>query len=346
MVNMQHNQRGYILVLLFGILSLCMSLMSLFFSRTVTYQHLMHLLTQKDLATKLALSSTELGQAIFYVPSDYEKKESSSENNVTKKMYPFQKMLRKIFPYLNTNTSYKLSQPIDGIDATINIYTLCESGKININSLFDIRTKKFFNEGKDGDRKKFCEWLFEKISKITKKPSLCNAFEQHLKKRSTEFNDTTELLDIPDFAEVFKENIFFNSTEQPSQTIFLTDIFTIATNAETINPWFFSHSWRIILDLPLKNLSTDEQKKLVESFKNQVNWEVDWNTSLRTLYQKEYNDLPKEIKSLLTTECEANIFSLLLSATIGETTATIFTILKKQASEKSQPFDMVKIYQI
>ena len=332
---MQHNQRGYILLLLFSILSLCMSLMSLFFSRTVTYQHLMHLLTQKDTATTLAVSSNDLGQALFYAPADKEQKLS-----------PYQKMLKKIFPYLNTNTTYKLSSSLEGIDATVQMYAQSESGKINVNSLYDFRLKKFMKEGKDDDRKKFCEWLFEKIGTITHKPSLFAAFEQYLKKRTTEFNDITELLSIPDFAEVFQDNIFLTNATSSSSSIFLRDIFTISTDQDTINPWFLSHSWRILLGLNAKKLSEEELKKIIDSFKNKVNWEVDWNTSLRTIYQKDYKDLPKEIKSLLTTECEANIFSLLLSATIGETTATIFTILKKQATEKSLPFDIVKMYQI
>ena len=49
---------------------------------------------------------------------------------------------------------------------------------------------------------------------------------------------------------------------------------------------------------------------------------------------------------MLTTECEANIFSLLLNATIGETTSRIFTILKKRTISNTATFDIVKIYQI
>lgn len=337
---MQHNQRGYILLLLFGILTTCFSLISLFFSRTVTYQQLMHLLLEKEAASSLTVSATELGQAIFYVPP------KEKENNKEKGMTPFQRMLQKIFPYLNTNTTFNLSISQEKIGALVNICVLSESGKININSLYDFRTKKFFKEGEEGDRKKFCEWLFEKISKITKKTSLFSAFEQHLKKRLTEFNDTTELLSIPEFSETFKQTVFLNNPKNLTQSVYLTDIFTVATDQDTINPWFFSPSWQIILGLKAKELSKEEQKKLIESFKNKATWDTDWNMTLQSIYQKEYKDLPKEIKSLLTTECEANIFSLLLSATIGETTTTIFTILKKQASEKSLPFDTIKIYQI
>ena len=349
----KHNQQGYILFLLFCILSLCMSLISIFFCRTVSYQHLMHLLTQKDKSTSIALSSIELGQAMLYVSNENEKSNNINQGQRTLQQRmedqnkpKYQAFLKKIFPYLCTNTQFKLTESTDGINAIINAYISSEYGKININGLYDFRLKKFINEGQQGDRKKFCEWLFERISKITKEPSLFTTFEKFLNQKVTDLNDVTELLTIQEFAQTFKDNVYFNMNEQSSQNIYLTDIFTIITDSETINPWFFSHSWRILLDIKPKKLSKDEQKKLIESFKSKANWDVDWNPSLKIMYEKDYKDLPKEIKSMLTTECEANIFSLLLSATIGETTATIFTILKKQAIEKSIPFDILKICQI
>lgn len=341
-----HNQRGYILLLLFSILSLCMTLMSIFFTRTVTYQHLMHLLLQKDKATKLAIGSIEIGQALLSPAAEKEEKKqpvwAKGESN---KPY-YQTFFKTIFPYLHTNTTYTFTHQVEGINGSVQLYLQSENGKLNLNSLYDFRTKKFAYEGQNGDRKKICEWLFEKISKINHQPSLFAPFEQYLKKRTTDFNDITELLMIKEFAQAFNDTVFFQHEKTPSDKVYLTDIFTIATDQETINPWFFSYSWRIILGFPTKTMSKEEQTKVAESFKSKVNWEVDWNSCLKTIYQKEYKDLPQEIKSLLTTECEANIFSLLLSATIGETTATIFTILKKQVTEKPIPFDIVKMYQI
>lgn len=307
----------------------------------------MHLLTEKNKAQSLAISSINIAQAVLYVPSEEEtKKQVSNEKTEEKSKSPYHAFLKKIFPYLQTSTTYTLLDTIEGTNATIAMYLFSESGKININSLYDFRLKKFINEGKDGDRKKFCEWLFEKISTITREPSLFPAFEQFLKKRTTEFNDVTELLAIPEFAKIFNQKVFFKIQKNTSEAIYLTDIFTVSTDTEMMNPWFFSQSWRILLDIKTKKLSKEEQKKLVESFKNKANWETDWNNSLKKIYEKDFQNLPKEIKSLLTTECEANIFSLLLSAAIGETTVTIFTILKKQSTEKSLPFDIVKIYQI
>ncbi len=343
-----HHRRGYILVLLFGILSACMLLMSTFLSRIRYYQQLMHTLVQKNDATDLAYNAVQIGQGLLTVPSEKEKQEKSAKGSDEKSsdQIPYKTFLTHIFPALHTVGSFDVSKSCSDMKGILHLCIRSETGKININSLYDFRKKEFAYQGQAGDRRKFCQWLFEKISKITHKPSLFDVFEKYLKTRAQEFNDVVQLLEIPEFAQVFGSDVFFQIDAGAQKRLFLTDIFTVFTDKETINPWFFSHSWRILLDMTPKALTSEEQKKVVSSFKSTAHWDTDWQTSLKMLYQKEYADLPQEIKSLLTTECEANIFSLLLRATIGETIATIFVIVKKHMNEDSLPFDILKIYQI
>lgn len=343
-----HKKPGYVLFLLFSILSVCMTIITLFFARSVTYQHLVHLLTQKDKTAQLAVSASALGQSLLYVPVEDEKKQENKPKNTQENKNDDynQKLLQQIFPFLYTDTTYKLTEQTEGIKASIDLYVCSEDGKLNINSVYDFAEQKFIKEGQEGDRKKFCQWMFEQISNITKQPSLFDAFEKHIKTKKHGFNDVTELLHIKEFEGAFGNNVFYTSEKTESKKIYLTDLFTVTTEQETINPWYFSHSWRNLLGFNRQKISDETQKKLIESFKKQANWEKDWDSGLRSLYQKEYKDLPKEIKSMLTTECEANIFSLLLSATIGETTSTIFTILKKRTIAKTATFDIVKVYQI
>lgn len=346
-----HKKPGFILFLLFGILTLCMTLITLFMAKTISYQHLMHLLTRKNKTSELALHATALGQSLLYVDPNKDKK--SEEKDATKNakdnfqsQYD-QKLFKQIFKHLNKNIEYKLKEDLDSIDAVLELYLGSEDGKLNINSVYNFAEKKFINEGQNGDRKKFCQWMFEAISKKTQKPSLFEPFEKHLKQRDIDFNDVTELLQIKEFNLVFEDLIFYNPHDKSKENLYLTDLFTVTTEEETINPWFFSHSWRVLLNLKSKiDLPEDDTKKLIQAFKKEANWEKDWANSLRLLYQKEYKDIPTEIKTMLTTDCEANIFSLLLNVTIGETTSTIFTILKKQPAGKTATFDIVKIYQI
>ncbi len=354
---MKHAKRGYILFLLFTILSVCSVLISLYFSQVLIYNKLMHMLITKEKATRLAMSSTTLAQALLTSNQKEEKSEKSSP--AESEQSDDQKVLTTLFDCWNKESVYDLTQEHDGLQATIKLCISGEQGKLNLNSLYDFEKKKFLFEGTPQDRKKICVWLFEKIATITKKPSLFAAFEQCLAKRDFDFNDVCELITIKEFATAFDQNLFLTFAEknpqdfatqtkvhEPSE-IFLTDIFTVSTEQETINPWLFSHSWCKILDLnPKKKLTDEEKKKFFSEVAKKSNWESDWNKKLKDFYQKDFKDLPVEIKTILTTEFEANIFSLLLKVNIGETNSTIFTIVKSKAKDRLINFEIVKNYQI
>ena len=97
-----HNQRGYILFLLFCLLSLCMSIISIFFSKTVTYQHLMHLLTETNKARSLAINSINVAQAVLYTPLEEEKKGVPVDGKTEEKSKsPYHAFLKKIFFFLS-----------------------------------------------------------------------------------------------------------------------------------------------------------------------------------------------------------------------------------------------------
>ena len=108
-----------------------------------------------------------------------------------------------------------------------------------------------------------------------------------------------------------------------------------------------SPSWIKILDLkPKQKLNDEEKKKIFSQIAKNANWDSDWDKNLKDFYQKEYKNIPQEIKTILTTEFEANIFSLLLKANIKETNSTIFTIVKIRAKDRLIRLDVLKTYQI
>lgn len=342
-----HNKKGYILFLLFSILSVCSILISLCFSRTVAYQQFMKLITNEQQCQQLALSSINIAQAIL-TPQKKEKENTQNSIDTTNNQQesPEKILLIQIFPYFNKEKKFKLTEKVDHFNATISMSIQSEYGKLNLNSLYDFDKKKFFNEGKPNDSKKLCVWLFEKISQITGKPNLMSSFENLLKKRETEFNDPLELLADKDFKEQFTNNIFIDF-ESKNEKLFLTDIFTVYTEQENINPWLFSTSWQILLDIKIKeNITKENITKFLKNFKTNANWQEDWNICFKDFYQKEYKDLPQEIKSILTTTFEANIFSLLVKARIGETVSSIFTIVKANTKQHLTGFDILKTSQI
>ena len=340
---------GYILLILFIILSGCMALITIFFSRSSRYRNLMSEIISNDKTSRLAISGISIGKAILD-PIDKDKNEDVAPQKDEKKDKvdgKNQKIFKSIFPFLQASKKYKLIDQVDGVSAEIEFLFSSENGKLNINSLYNIEDEKFVDEGSENDRKKFCIWLFDQIAKITQTESLFEPFFNHIKSRDADLNDVTELLRIKQFEETFKNKIFYKTDPKEEKPLFLTDLFTVSTDQETINPYLFSESWCTILQLRPKAPGSEEEiKKMIASFKDKPNWANDWDDSLSKFYQKDYQDLPKEIKSMLTQECELNIFSLLLSATIGETTSTIFTILDRDSKKESTTFNILKIYQI
>jgi hypothetical protein len=311
----------------------------------------MQLTARQQQCQQLAISLSDLGQALLTTQEE-EKKEGAQakadQESPEASLSIVQKVLIRIFPYLNKEKSFELKTDKDLINATVSLSIICEQGKLNLNSLYDFEKKKFTNEGKPNDSKKLCTWLFSRIAQITGKPNLFTAFENILKDRVCEFNDPVELLTDPTFAEQFTANaVFVNFEKNSANKIFLTDIFTVYTEQETINPWLFSPSWQQLLDIKVKeNLSTEDLTKIIKTFKPSSNWQTDWDVSLKDFYQKEYKDLPEEIKSILTTGFVANIFSLLTQVKIAETNSSIFTIVKANTKQHLTGFDTLKIGQI
>lgn len=313
----------------------------------MVYQKLMKLATQEQECQQLALSSISLAESLLTIKEDDKpsaKNLSAKQTSENQKLE--QKILTNIFPCFRTEKKFKLTNKADHLDATITLSIQPEDGKLNLNALYDFEKKKFVNEGKTNDCKKLCIWLFERISQITNKPNLMNAFENLLKKRESEFNDPLELLTDKDFRKQFSDTIFINFDDK-NKKLFLTDIFTVYTETETINPWLFSNSWLTLLDIKIQeNLSKENIQKFLKNFKTTANWQEDWNVCFKDFYQKEYKDLPQEIKSILTITFEANIFSLLVKARIAETISSIFTIVKANTKQHLTGFDILKTSQI
>lgn len=341
-----HTQRGYILFLLFSVLSLCSILIGLCFSNVVIYGNLARIIANKKNTQQLALSAVALGQALITVPHETSLQNAPKTKN-TEQEQPEQKNLLRLLSCLNQERTFPLTYAHDTIDGFISVMIQSEQGKLNINSLYDIEKKKFIDEGGQNDRKKLFQWICKQISMITNTPSLFEAFEQHIKTRSYEFNDVTELLQIKEFAQLFSNRIFINSKDLATKKLFLTDLFTVCTEQDTINPWLLSPSWKQMLQIPEHvSISPELLQKTVAAFKTNAQWQTDWDLLLKPLYQKEYQEIPQEIKSILTTQYEANIFSLLLQAKIGETNSGIFTIVKSGAKQPLMSFDLIKTYQI
>ncbi len=347
---MKHNRSGYISFIVFAMLSMCMIIMSLYFSQVLVYRQLVTHLLKQDRLNRISYSSLGILQSIL-TPDTQDKKNVIPQPDAQAiSQSPQQAALIKLLDFLNKCIIVQT----DSLQAKFFVNIQSEQGKLNLNSLYDFEKKKFLYEGTAKDRKKICMWIFDTISKISKKPSLFTSFENFLKNRDFDVNGVTELLSIKEFNDVFNSELFLKINEEKESTnekayiaLALTDIFTISTEQETINPWIFSPSWCTLLDLkPKQTMTEDEKKKFVSQITPSNNWDLDWNNKLKDFYQKDFKDIPSEIKTILTTEFEANIFSLLLKVNMAETNATIFTIIKMKAKDHLIEFEVLKSYQI
>jgi hypothetical protein len=363
-------QRGYILFITFSMLALCTALVSVFMVKGITHKKLTLALLRQEQISQFALSLPAMGQSFLSFSADDikdEKKEglnsaslkpSSSDSGVEFS----KKLLEKVLPVVNKTESFNLRHVDKDLPAVVNLTFFCESGKININGLYDLVNKKFYDEGISGkDQKVFATWLFDRISALTGKPSLLQPFIEHLKQRKSLFNDVTELLAIKEFAVCFSDAVFYEpqshglSVDKKRSKLYLTDIFTVASENDTIQPWLLSPSVCALLEIAEKNHQKQESEKKVDlsSFKQQADWSKDWDIGLKNLHGISFDKIPGPVQGMFSTQFSATVFSMLavvmndVIESENNIKVRIFVIFKqKKLPDNSIVYDVIKIYQV
>jgi hypothetical protein len=220
--------------------------------------------------------------------------------------------------------------------------------------------KKFYDEGVAGkDRKVFATWLFNLIAKKTEKKSLLQPFIDHVKTRKAPFNDVSELLSIPEFSECFHDTLFYTKQEnksdqqQKSQKIFLTDIFTVVSESDVIQPWLLSPSVCALLDIQLpasqyNHEDKKEEKKIdLSSFKQKPEWSKDWEKGLQARYGVPFDKIPEEMQNFFAGDFSATVFSVIIEVVYENVAVKLFVYLKqKRLPDGSITYDVIKIYQV
>jgi hypothetical protein len=254
-------------------------------------------------------------------------------------------LLTTLLPVHNQWQSFTLKNKEDGFDGELKICITCESGKIDINKIYDYKTKKFVGEGqKTGDYKKIMEALFERITPLVHGTDLFKGFEKFLKERHYNIQDVTELLLIKEFA-AFKNNVFYEPLAQkpsekemaPQQGIFLTDIFTVWSGKATITPWLISSSLGKLLKFqPIRSEVTKEQKMIQEQLKNfaiKTEWSSQtWDKQITPFYGITFKEVPEFAASLFNNTFEPTTFSVLSQAKVGTITQRLLAIVQRDES--------------
>jgi len=380
-MKMQATRSGYILVMALMIISLVVLITGIMTNLGDSYVPYMHAMTQRNKARILALGGIACAQSQLGMSVEVEQKAKEGaqiQQQDTKKPQaptPEQEataLLKNLLPVLNVWQTVPLTLEKEGIDGTIQYRITCEDGKLNINELFDFKTKKF-KDDKKGDLsiKTILTTLLAPVEKRMKTPEMVAALESILAKRGYPLNDVTELLSNTGFAG-FKHAQFSSrephnkKSSESTSSFILTDLFTTHTTHMAVEPWLLSEGLKRLYMIPEtdkvsgtkkdasssassyaaasadKKATADRQEKITEllkKFKIAADWNRDWDERLQPFYGISFKQLPKNSGVLFTKSFEPRIFSVMVDATVGDSTQRLYAILeriKKSQDTKTQ----------
>lgn len=339
------------------IISLATVLVTFIFTKGSVFVPFAQTMIDREKAKQLALSGIQIGIAQLSQQIDPEPKKDEKQppapTGPQAKSAPapspekeaLKELLERIVPTINRWQTFTLKEDVDGLDGVIKVCLVCEDGKIDINALYDFKKHQFRGIKEEQDiLKKLVLETFKSIGK----EDLFAEFEKFLKARQYRLDDVTELMTIKGF-ELFKNNIFYEpasftkkdeGAEKKGQ-VYLTDIFTIWSGKQTIEPWLLSDSMCGLLGV--KRVTRDDvksRKELVKQamkdFKTVLQWPADWNIFFAKLYGQDFTKLPKGIESILQTKVEPKNFSVLSYGTVGNVTQRLLAIVERVKEEKEK----------
>lgn len=351
---MKHKQQGFIILMMFVMLTVCATMVSLFLVRGTVYRcTVKSFLSRKRLERQLESALAVVEKSLVVESQDSQSTPDQGDAQAqTSQQASSSDDSKKLLAAFLQNRFKKVSATMMGQTdgQTVMSSVVLESGKINLNSLYDFSKKKFVNEGQDsGDKKQFAQWLFGRIAEVRGGKSLFGPFAEFLEKRSTSLNSVTELLQISEFAEYFYDAVFYQASESQDQPmkLCLTDLFTVASETDTIQPWVLSPSLIVLLGGSVGSLDPKIAEQALQKFAAEMDWSAKWNDTVGVLYGIKFDNLPEEVKSILTSQFEANIFSISLSVHDQNHKAGLYALLKQNKDEKGlSTYDIVRMYQI
>lgn len=350
-------KEGYILVLALSMLSLIMVLVTGLFNRATPFIFFDAAVIKREKAKELALSGLQIAMSQLQAHVEDKKDQPApSANPLEGKGASIEdkrrdKLFKSLVPTLNNWQKFPLTEAHDGVKGSIEICISCEQGKVDINEIFDFKTKKFIGEGKpQGDMRKLMQSVFAKLAPLIKDKNLFSVFEKFLKQRHSKLHEVTELLRVKEFQEVFATRQFYEPPLQSKdevskgkkQAVYLTDLFTIWSQEQTASVWVLSDALCAIFgfnrvqadDIKVRKQMVDqalEQKALAVKSLDAV-----WPKGPQLVYGKELSAIAPEIKPLLSASFEPDTFSVISRGTVGNISQKIFAIIERREPEGDQ----------
>src|SRR3990167_1908543 len=353
------SKDGYILVLTLLVTSVLTIIVTQIFFQSNTTNTLTDTLIKREKAKVLAISGIQLAidRLSIEKKKEEERKQEPSYDKSEKKAAPERggganelnkELITRILPTLNRWQNIEFKDDKDGFDGKLKICICCENGKLNINNIYDFKKHQFMGQGQvKGDYFKLMQMIFKKTESLLNK-DLTQSLQKYLADRKFPLNDVTELLNEPAFKNSFGNNIFFDPDN--SNKVYLTDIFTIWTDDNKLEPWLLSNSLQIIFGLTGNKADVTNKEQLVgdwaSKFKARSEWSKDWNESLKAVYNKDYSGLPNTFTEILNTTFTAKLFSVISYGTISGVTQKVYGILQLSIKDNNIEVTLKKLYWI
>ena len=347
-----HKQKGFIILMMFVMLTLCATLVSLFITKGTVYRYSMNtFLNRKKMNIQLQ-SGLAVAQNLITIQQEDGAAAAPSAGQANAAQASSSSGETDLLMKLYTNLSRKVTPEMLGttVDSNMMLSVVVETGKLNINGLYDFSKKKFVKEGEgSGDRKKLSQWVFDRIAQTGGGKSLFEPFSEFLKNRKFPLNDVTELLAIPEFAQYFYEAVFYDSSQKEGshKKLYLSDLFTVVSETDTIQPWALSPSLIKILGGSVSSLDSKKIEASLKNFAAEMDWPKNWDGTVGNLYGIKFDNLSEEMKSILTAQFEATIFSITLKVHDHKNKVGLSALLKKKTEKSGQStYDILRMYQI
>ena len=348
---------GYVLLLTVMLLGVMVAVVTRLFFRGSLQVSFDFAMIEREKAKQIALGGVQVAMSQLESLNVEESKEQKEQAAKEPTKDPAIEQIRNIVPLINQWQEIKLTQPNEGIDAILRICIASENGKFDINRMFNFKTHKFLNEGAaggKGDAKKLLQTVFGLLKPFTNGKELFELFEKFLKQRQYKLNDVSELLEIPEFAKAFGQNVIadyeISLLKPDKRPLSLSDLFTVWAEQPGMQPWLLSDSVLGMFGMNRSTNDIDKRKKIVDEitkdFKQGIQITQLWDGWLQKIYGKDSKSVSKEILEVLNPKFEPMVFSVLCYGTVGTITQKLCAIIEKRKPTEQNPipFAVKRLY--
>lgn len=340
---MQQLRDGFIIPLVLLLISIAMILTTTIYQRGSLFVPFITTMYKREQAKALAESGIQIAMSQLGSPHEQKKKEAEKKEATPGGFFAMfgmasqesTNLFNQIFPIINRWQTFELKKEKDGVDGIIKIAIVGEEGKININSIYNFKTKKFVGEGAaKGDWKKVMQSVLDRVQKqIGSSINLFDSFEKFLKQRHYRVNDASELLSIEGFGpfatRLFYEPPSISAKDSKNRPLFLLDLFTVY-GYDRLQPWLLSDSIRGALGMKRVLAQPQEiAKGLIKQFKPTIDVAKEWKSLFAPLYGIEFQLLPKGIDGLFEATFDPKLFSVVSYGIVGDVTIRVYAILER-----------------